>query len=210
MYDTKKIRQIALLFGLFCLGLIAVGIIQFTRGIGKIQVSINTLPNDASISIDGKPVKNGDFVTSGEHVFTAKKNGFADRTSRLIITKEEHIVTLPLTPQSDEAKKWANAPENQAKYSAMGSTLASEQGLAIRTANPLINQLPYTDVTGPFQINFGFPDPNNRFKLFYSIDYGSPIGRRKALEWIKSQGVDPTTLDIRFSDYKNPLTGGVE
>lgn len=73
--------------------------------------------------------------------------------------------------------------------------------------NPIIEYLPYADVSGPFSIDYGFTDPNDRFKFFILISNATPEGRQKALEWIRAQGVDPSTLDIRYKDYTRTLEG---
>ncbi len=209
MYETTKIRRIVVIFGILCLFVILAGVINILRNNGKIQVSIETFPADATVYMDGNEVKSGQYVTPGDHTFVAKKQGFADRSSRVFITSDINTLALPLAPVSDEARAWLDQPENRAKYETFGANLADQEGSSMRTVNPLINKLPYSDIAGPYSINFGFPDAKNKFKIFYSVDYSSPVGRRKAIEWVRSQGVEPSTIDLQFGNYVNPLTGEV-
>lgn len=206
MYEIEKVKRILILFGALCLILIAAGIINVLNNAGKIQVTIEAFPSDATVLMDGQKVKSGQYVTPGDHTFVAKKEGFADRTSRVFIGEEVHRIVLPLVAVSEEAQAWLSVPENRARYEELGTELADQEGASARIVNPLINVLPRTSVAGPYTINFGFPDPNDEFKMFYSVDDSSPVGRRKAIEWLKTQNVNPVTLDLQFGNYINPLT----
>ena len=42
----------------------------------------------------------------------------------------------------------------------------------------------------------------------FSVTTSSPVGREKALDWFRSQGYNPSEINIDFADYHNPLKQG--
>lgn len=73
---------------------------------------------------------------------------------------------------------------------------------------PLAGNIPHVDISGPYSIDYGDGAPGAT-ALPLVISDSTPHGRIAAIEWIRSQGVDPTTIDIRYDEYINPLTSGV-
>ncbi|MDO8336607.1 MAG: hypothetical protein Q7T74_07605 [Candidatus Saccharibacteria bacterium] len=62
---------------------------------------------------------------------------------------------------------------------------------------------PVTDINGPFTLEFMYKKNNVDY---IKITDSSPQGRMNAMHWLRTRGVDPTDLSIRFDDFKNPLS----
>ncbi|MEO5948774.1 MAG: hypothetical protein ABIP74_00010 [Candidatus Saccharimonas sp.] len=72
---------------------------------------------------------------------------------------------------------------------------------------PLVGNIPHVDVSGPYSIDYGERSAAETMASLVISD-STPDGRIAAIKWIAEQGVDPTTIDIRYDEYVNPLTTG--
>ena len=85
--------------------------------------------------------------------------------------------------------------------------LSSNDSAGFDDGYPLAGNIPHIDISGPYSIDYGDGAPGAT-ALPLVISDSTPHGRIAAIEWIRSQGVDPTTIDIRYDEYVNPLTSG--
>jgi hypothetical protein len=67
---------------------------------------------------------------------------------------------------------------------------------------PLENQLPYTDINGPFKIIYMYKQDNIDV---IGVTNSTPNGRKKAIEWIKSKNIDPSSIIINYLDMRDQL-----
>ncbi len=173
---------------------------------GKIGVKVQTVPGDAQVLVNGKPLSSSTaYLEPGTYTFTATKEGFEKSTVEIAVKPSRRSVSLTLPPVSDEAQKWA--AENQGKYEEIGSQMIDERVLIVEDENPLLNKMPYDDIMGPFSINYEFASETD-YKAKMIIRNSTPSGRIKALQWIREQGVDPADLNIEFEDFHNPTNQG--
>lgn len=70
--------------------------------------------------------------------------------------------------------------------------------------SPLVNILPHTNISAPYTIQYITSDKNTPV---VSVSNSTPIGRERALDWLRSSGYNPTYLKIIFVDYSNQITG---
>lgn len=210
MYETSFVKKNKFIILAVLLALVTIVVVLYLlvpRHEGEYKVTISVVPEDATILIDNKEVSiDNIWLTPGEYEFTAEKEGFApDRVSR-VITQDTTVTLLP-APTSDEAIAWASQAEVQLQIEGLSGQKANERGVHISGQNPIIDQLPYVDIAGPFKIDYGYHGADNT-ATYLIIHKTTPNGRQAALEWIRKQGYDPTQLDIRFTDFKNPLLEG--
>jgi hypothetical protein len=67
---------------------------------------------------------------------------------------------------------------------------------------PLENQLPYTDINGPFKIIYMYKQDNTDV---IGVTNSTPNGRKKAIEWLKSKNIDPSSIIINYLDMRDQL-----
>jgi len=67
---------------------------------------------------------------------------------------------------------------------------------------PLENQLPYTDINGPFKIIYMYKQDNTDV---IGVTNSTPNGRKKAIEWLKSKNIDPSNVIINYLDMRDQL-----
>ena len=190
------------LFVLYSLGTMVL------RG-GETKVVITVIPGDATVFIDGKQSKDGThYMKPGEYTFSAKKDGFKEDTLKVNVEDQEVEVGLIPSADSEEAEALFSQNEDlQAQREAIGAKRASKSGLSREDVTPLIALLPVTEINGPFTLDYG-PSETRDNGVFIEVSDSSPGGRKNAQKWMKERGMDPTDLEIRYTDFVNPLAGG--
>lgn len=172
--------------------------------IGKVATTIAVVPSDATVTIDGNKIGSGNkWMPAGKYEVVVQKEGFETKKKTVNITdaKEKNIIAVSLTPQSDEAKEWAE--KHQKDYSnneRFGAIEASNEGKYFSETNPITTKLPYTD---PYYTISYTPNADNSVDITIATE--SPRYRFYAIEKIRELGYDPTDFKIIFKDFKNPL-----
>lgn len=178
------------------------------RNDSALSVTVDVLPRDARLYINGRASGGGVVkLVPGDYVFTAKKDGFDDAIEKTTISASRTYVALLPAPVSKEALDWAE--KNNSERERLAGNNAVNRGEGYREANPIISLLPQYDIAGPYTIDYGFKDESTD-KTYLLIGNSTPEGRKKALQWIRDAGYNPSELDIRFADFTNPTTGGAQ
>ena len=207
-YDKNRVRKVIIIFTVFVM--LSVGSVLYVlyhqaADKGKIDTTIHLLPQDATLVIDGRTGNTNELLSAGSHTFTAKKDGFSDQTITMDISNTVNNVYIALNPESPQARRWYLDGKYSPQYETFSALPAQYFGKSISEKHPLIDELPYTDTAYRFRIDYGFSDPKDKYKIFILISEGTPATRWAAIEWLHSKGFDPATLDIRYTNYTNPL-----
>lgn len=183
----------------------------YTTRIGKVGLTINAVPADAAITINGQPFSTGTaWLTPGTYTVKAQKDGFSQREKRVIVDtkKKQNVTSLGLTPLSDTAKKWADSHQQDYKNNEVfGSLEAQSDGEYFATLHPIIKQLPFQDPY--FNISY-LRDQTNPDNIVLTIKTPSPRYRYFAIQKLRQMGHDPSDYRIQFNDFTNPLGGNNE
>ena len=176
---------------------------------GKTKVDVLVIPKNATIYVDNKKVGSKNlYLKPGEHTFLASAENFQNDSVTLQVGEDSMDVGLLPEPNEDN-NYFEENPRLQQQRETIGALKASQRGDAISKESPILDNLPISDVYGPFKIDYGIVDANT-YRTFLTVSDSSPQGRYRALDWIRDQGQDPTDLEIRFPDFSNPLVQGVE
>ena len=199
----KKILVVVLVAG--SLYLLFQVFIAISR-VGKTDVTFEVAPTEASITVNNRSLKPGsNYMKPGKYKVFISSPNYKKTEKDIVISKEPQYVGVILEPANDEiSEKINNDPKIYLLREAIGGQLAAISSTKIRSTTPLINQLPYIDVNGPFAIDYGKSYLQKNGSTIIVSD-SSPEGRINAVKWIRSQGYDPTNLDIQFDDFVNPL-----
>lgn len=202
----NRVNKLSFLAVVIVLALIGFYSFAYIGHRGKTKVVIVALPHDSSLTLDGVKLAEGSlYLKPGSHTLTAERQYF-DKFSRKVDTQNlkagQTIYLMPL-PVSKEALTWLkDHPGVQAEREAAGGAEDQEIQSTLGANYPIIKSLPYTDIRGPFTINYG-TIPNGTYEL--TVTDSSPNGRLKALKWIRDQGDDPSNYQIIFQDTSNPF-----
>lgn len=194
------VLSIAILF----IVLIVWGVVTYVSRLGKVSVTIATVPRDAQVTINGRDASSGThWHIPGTYKITATKDGFVSRTKTVIVSrdKQQNAVALSLTPESDAAKKWAEINVSAYKSNeAYGAIEARANGEYLKKKHPITNVLPYTDPY--YEISYEITPES---ALTVTIATPSPRYRYLAIEKLRGLGYNPTEFRVVFKDFKNPL-----
>lgn len=166
------------------------------------RVEVVTYPESATVYGNGIKISKVSHLKPGRYTFRATANGFDDTSTTVEVSEDNRRIGISLAPK--EGIK--TSVEEQYELEAIAGQQAQSEGRSITQANPLIQKLPHVSVAGPYRIDYGFSDRDN-LGVFYYINTSTPRGRQSALQWIRDQGFNPATLDIRYDIENLPLTG---
>lgn len=190
---------------LILIGFSAYNIYLSIQRSGKIQVTVALAPRDASFTVNGQNANPNDvYLTEGQYVFTAKKDGFAPLETHSYISKDKKTITMPLIPESDEAKKWAAA--NQTQYDQVGGLAgqaANTEGEQITQKNPVIRVLPFKNLIYSIGYRNDRSDPTGQ-SIIVTVDARAG-NRNAAIRKLRQLGSDPAQLKIEFTNYESPF-----
>ena len=180
------------------------GIATFIDQNDKLPVVVSVVPSDATVEFNGKNEGNGThYLPADSYEVTVKKDGFKSVTKQVIVTdkKQQNVVAVSLTAESNDAKKWAKEHTNDyAKNQAYGAIEADSNGRYFAAKNPITTKLPYNDPY--FTIGYIV---NKDQSVTITIVTPSPRYRFYAVQKIRDLGYEPTDFKIEFKDFSNPL-----
>jgi len=205
IYNNRK--RIILLLLVVIIGIIGYAIYIPISRIGKLPVTLVTVPRDSRVTIDNASFANGTIYLkpNTRYNVTVSKDGFSTDTQSVYIGQDDRIIAAALLASSEQAKKWVE--ENQDKYLALEKVrgeAASQKGETAQTNNPIISLLPFSNYLYTIGYKARPTDPSGT-SIIVTIN-ASDGYRQAALQQIEQWGYDPTGLSIEFTNYRNPFT----
>jgi len=202
-------RNLFVLAVLILGGVIAYNIGLAISRVGETRVNLGVIPGDSRVTLNNKTVSPGTFyLRPGDYTFKATRSGWSPYEISVRLAKKPLEVGLVPDPASDEAAEYLdNNPDIQLQRESLGGRNSDLVGEQIVARFPIIKALPYEDIYGPFQVDYGLSDKRHG-GIFLVVSSSTPPGRMKFLEWLRQQGKDPTDFEIQYNDYTNPFVEG--
>jgi hypothetical protein len=204
--SAVKIKYGIILGLVIVVGLIAFYVYQTIYRSDKVQVTVSTIPSDATITLNKKIVGNGDiYVVPGDYTVVIEKPGFATQTNTVTFTKPTGTIDIALTPESTEAKTWATAHASYyTAYEGRAGAISELVGQAFQKINPVVKNLPFQNLL--FMIGYlANPTDASGNSIIVTID--APEGyRQAAINKIAEWGIKAADLNIIFTGYENPFS----
>lgn len=202
----NRIILVVIITVILLLGFGAYSVYMSIQRAGKLAVELVVVPSDAKIEMNGQQVNaNGLYAAPGDYVFSASKEGFKKMETHIHIADGlPNTVTLPLEPESNEAKEWVS--KNQDQYASLegaAGKAANEQGEVVSEKNPVIQVLPYKNLLYTIGYKNDLSDPTGK-SIIVTIDAISGY-RNAAIRQLRELGHDPTQLKIEFTKYESPF-----
>ncbi|MGC4937080.1 PEGA domain-containing protein [Kribbella sp. DT2] len=170
------------------------------RGGAESKLTVKSIPNDLTLTIDGQPIAaNGEVkIKAGQHTLKGERDGFETYTQTVTAKGGDPLsVKMYLYANGPAGRSWVqNNPDQALEAEAEAGRKYDEIQRRLAAKYPVMRELPYV---GPgFKATYGSSrsDPNNPEAISLKIRTYAPEGRTKALEWIEGHGYDPATLDI--------------
>ncbi|GAA1547858.1 hypothetical protein GCM10009804_00270 [Kribbella hippodromi] len=185
---------------------VLIGGFLLLRGGSEAKLSVQSIPNDLTLTIDGHQVAaNGDVkVKPGTHTLVGERRGFRTYTTTITARSGDNLsFKMYLYANSAEGRQWGqNNPSQERELEAEAGRKFDQTQARLRQKYPIMAKLPYI---GPgFEVDYtnSKTDPKNPEAISVTIDVFGPDGRTKALQWIQFNGWDPASLDIIWSTSK--------
>lgn len=179
----------------------------YVSRIGKVAITVNVAPNDASVvfSSGSKKYSGGNgvrYLPPGSYTVNATQTGFSSYSQKVSLKKgvTPKPLFIALTPESSEAKTWAQ--NNMSQFNEI-DTKSEQYDSSHKTQSKsaaIFAQLPYQDayyMIGYQNQSDGQPE--------ITIETASPQYRYEAFQHIYQMGFNPADYHIVFTDYTNPL-----
>jgi hypothetical protein len=179
---------------------------------GKVGLNIALLPSDSTLSIDGTKTNPGKvYLLKGEHKLVASKKDFGDDVKLINTTdipKGQIIYMLPLANTVSAINWLKQHPDVQRDREAAGSAEAERIHQLLIKKYLVINALPKQTIN--FKVDYSVDSNNNLgFTVTtYAIingpsDYSQYLKdtntyRQQALDYLKSNGIDPTKYKVSY------------
>jgi hypothetical protein len=187
--------------------LVVIGSFLLFRGDPASKVTIASIPNDLTLTLDGHQIAaNGEVkVKPGTHTLNATRKGFQPYSQTITVKGGDPLsVRMYLYANNAEGREWASEhPNETSEAEAEAGRRFDEINRRLAAKYPIMASLPYL---GPgFKVTYdnSKSDPKNPEAISVVVATYTPDGKQKALEWIQGQGWDPNTLDIIYTVSTN-------
>lgn len=164
-------------------------------------LEILVAPHGARLTLDGKGIKSGKIkAKTGPHSLVAKMTGFATQTQKIQVGERSQFVGIILQPNSPGTADWyKNHPDDFAIVQTINNRSFDQTNSQLLEANPLLKKLPHIGPALTYRVDYGLPsDASKTGQPAIYIRFRTEADKQAALQWIKSQGLDPLKLDIVF------------
>lgn len=196
-------QKLILIIGVIFVVMIAIGLggayMQSQQG----KVIITTVPNDSTVTLDGKTINNNGpvYIQPGKYTIKASRNLFRDQSKDFTIKAgETQSVQFYLLSDGDAATQWlSDHPDQASAIEGYYGAQIENKGTALYNNNTILSQLPVIDAT--YRIDYGNSQKGGQFALY--IQAADQSGRADALDWMRTYGFDPTKYEIIWVD---PIT----
>lgn len=202
---NKKILLFIALAVVVIGAIVSVAIYQNSRN-KELSASIvlEVVPSGAKSTINGRGVREGTTkLKPGIAEVVITKKGFETARQTVVLKEgESKYLGFVLVSNSPSTADWYQKHPEDAKRAENLSSLNYDQVSADDVKEtPFILKLPFISSDEQFRIDYGQSDTDSNRIVIY-ISANSQEARNAALEWIRSVGYDPSTLNIVYRPKK--------
>jgi len=167
------------------------------------HLTITAAPAKMTLKIDNIAAKTkGEmYISPGDHKWEATFANFTSKKGSFSIKKgEEQSLDIYLEPANDAGKQYlTDHPEEASAIEGLVGKEFDKKNEQAVEKTPLINELPYIEAGFEFRVDYGTDSSVDPPKTTIYIESISDEATQNALNWIRQQGTDPSTLTIVYS-----------
>lgn len=192
-------------------GVIGLGYFGFQAYINSKRgtVIFESVPTDLKLTLNGKGISaNGKrTITPGTYTLEGRRSGFETRKAELVVERgKTQNYFFYLTANGPEGEQWLkDNPKEAVKLESVGGQQHKEVVEKALEQNNFISRLPYIGPGFLFKIDYGGPEPGNKFpdQPTIFIQGETEENQQSAIEWMRNRGYDPDKMNIVFQ-LKSP------
>ena len=180
--------------------LVLIGGFLLFRGKPEHTVTIRSVPNDLTLTLDGTQIAaNGEVkIKEGTYTLVGERGGFKSHTQTLEV-RGDTSVRMYLFANSAEGRAWEKEHPDQAlEAEAESGRRYQELTDRLEAKYPLLKELPYV---GPgFDVSYGTSktNPDDPESIAFYVKLSDGEGKTKFLQWIQGLGLDINTLEVVY------------
>lgn len=208
MEDNRRAMLIAGAASLFLATalLIVYFLAQVASRQGKYPVSIDVLPEDSSVIINGKEVSGKEiYLEPGSYNYIVKRDHFYDESGSIqVIDSDNQSIIAPLSPSDETGRSIYNDLSGEyIKLEGRAGELAEEEGERFTKENPITSELPYT--TPLYTIGYRSDNSKNNNTGVILTIHAKPGYYNNAITQIRNFGYNPAEFKIDIVGEENPF-----
>ena len=168
------------------------------------SIVLEVVPSGAKSTINGRGVREGTTkLKPGIAEVVITKKGFETARQTVVLKEgESKYLGFVLVSNSPSTADWYQKHPEDAKRAENLSSLNYDQVSADDVKEtPFILKLPFISSDEQFRVDYGQSETDSNQIVIY-ISANSQEARNAALEWIRSVGYDPSTLNIVYIPKK--------
>ncbi|WBQ05715.1 PEGA domain-containing protein [Kribbella sp. CA-293567] len=169
----------------------------------KAELTVKSIPNDLTLTLDGQPIAaNGKVdVRPGTHTLVGTREGFQTYSQTFTVRGKDPVsATVYLYANGPVGVEWGrNNPEQELETEAEAGRRYDEIQRRLAAKYPVLQQLPYIGPDFKATYEASKSDPTNPEAISLKISVFGPDGKKEALEWITGNGWNPASLDIIYA-----------
>lgn len=181
-------------------------VINALSKVGKNKLEVVVVPSYADLTVNNQRVGSSElYLDDGEYTIEANSPGFSSFKNSFSVPDTKGPIVVLLRPESTSAQKWAES--NQKAYQeaeGIAAEQASDYSEQLLEKNPIIGKLPVT--TSFYRVDYAIDPDSDGYIIEIRAD--SEVGRRTAIENIRTLGFETSEYKIRFIDFNNPFEKG--
>ena len=190
---TNRQKNVIFVVALILIVLIGWNIQSSLQKSGTVPVTVERIPKDSNITIDGAGIGNGSTVNlaPGVYEFTVAREGYATRTfTQTVSSEEQNAFSFVLAAETEEARK--SADPNAYHDVSSGDVI-----------DPILDQLPIKNLIISIDVvSWDDLKPAEPVNLVISAAAGYRSG---ALNKIRELGFDISNYRYTFTNYEDPF-----
>lgn len=199
--STKKL--IAIVIGIIVVSIGFILAIQIPR-LGKIEITFDTYPSDAKITVNGTSTGKTVYLEKGNYTYTVNREGFAEETGTLAVIDSNDTIYVALVANSDVGYKWEEEHSDEiSEFESRVGASVMQAGAEQSEAYPLIDKLPI--ITPLYKIGY-IADPSDPSGQAVIITINaSEQYRQNAIFYLSGLGYDLSDYKFDYYNYESPF-----
>ncbi|MGW6283156.1 PEGA domain-containing protein [Kribbella sp. NPDC055071] len=180
--------------------LVVLGAFLVFRGGSRHTLTVSSIPNDLTLTVDGKQVAASGPIKlkEGQHTLTGERRGFESHTETVQL-RQDSTYNMYLFSNSAEGRAWEKSnPGQELQLEGEAGRRYEELGRRLQAKYPILAKLPAFGEGFSIDQGVSQAHPGDPESLAFYVKVTYPEGRQNAVKWMTERGYKPETLELIY------------